>query len=64
MDWISWDDTLKIGHARMDADHKALAELFNLLPQAAAQGKGKDFCAQVLDDIIQHATTHFDLNGS
>lgn len=61
MDWISWDQTLKIGHARMDADHEALAELFNLLPRAVAQRKGKDYCTKVLDDIIQHATMHFDL---
>ncbi len=61
MDWISWDHTLKTGHAKMDADHKALAELFNLLPHALEQGKGKDFCVKVLDDVIRHATTHFDL---
>ena len=61
MDWISWDHTLKTGHARMDADHKALAELLNLLSHAAEQRKGKDFCAKALDDIIQHARTHFDL---
>lgn len=61
MEWISWDHTLKTAHARMDADHKALAELFNLLPHALEHPKGKDYCAKVLDDIIQHATTHFDL---
>lgn len=61
MDWISWDQTLRTGHARMDADHEALAELFNLLPRAVEQGKGRDYCAIVLDDIIQHATMHFDL---
>lgn len=61
MDWISWDHTLRTGHTRIDADHKALADLFNLLPQAMEQGKGKDYCAKVLDDIIQHATAHFEL---
>ena len=61
MDWISWDQTLKTGHARMDADHEALAELFNLLPQAVERRQGRELCAKVLDDIIQHARTHFDL---
>jgi hemerythrin len=61
MDWISWDHTLKTGHARMDAEHQELVELFNLLPQALEHGKGKDACAKVLDDIIQHATMHFEL---
>ena len=61
MDWISWDHTLKTGHARMDADHEELAELFNLLPLALEQPNGKDACARVLDDIIEHAILHFDL---
>jgi len=61
MDWISWDHTLKTGHARMDADHRALVELFNLLPHAMEHRNAKDFCAKVLDDIIEHATMHFDL---
>ncbi len=61
MDWIAWDNTLKTGHARMDADHCALAELFNRLAGAVDQRKGRDFCAGVLDDIIRHAQTHFDL---
>ena len=61
MDWIAWDNTLDTGHARMDAEHKELAELFNLLPHAVEHRKGKDFCAKVLDDIIRHARMHFDL---
>jgi hemerythrin-like metal-binding protein len=61
MDWISWDHTLRIGHARMDADHEELAGLFNLLPRAVEQRKGRDYCVKVLDDIIQRATIHFDL---
>ena len=61
MDWIPWDNTLKTGHARMDADHNGLAELFNLLADAVEKRKGKDFYDSVLDNIIQHAQTHFDL---
>lgn len=61
VDWISWDHTLRVGHARMDADHEELAGLFNLLPRAVEQRKGKDYCIKVLDDIIQRATIHFDL---
>ena len=61
MDWITWDDSLDTGHARMDADHKELAELFNLLRDTVDSGKGKAACAAVLDDIIGHAQTHFEL---
>ena len=61
MDWIPWDSTLNTGHARMDADHKALAELFNLLADGVDKRKGREFYAGVLDDIIRHARTHFEL---
>lgn len=60
MDWIAWDDTLDTGYARMDADHKELAGLFNLLRAAIDSGKGNASCAEVLDDIIGHAKTHFE----
>ena len=61
MDWIAWDNTLKTGHARMDADHHALAGLFNLLADAVEKRKGREFYGSVLDHIIQHAQTHFAL---
>ena len=61
MDWVSWDNTLKAGHAKMDADHNRLAELFNLLADAVEKGKGRDCYDSLLDDIIGHAQTHFGL---
>lgn len=64
MDWIAWDHTLETGHARMDADHKELVELFKLLRDAVDSGKGRTACAGVLDDIIRHAKAHFELEQS
>ena len=61
MDWIAWDDTLDTGHASMDAEHKELAQLFNRLRDAVEGGEGKAACAKVLDAIIGHAQTHFEL---
>jgi hemerythrin len=61
MDWIAWDHTLDTGHARMDADHKELAALFNLLRDTVEGGKGTSACARVLDDIIRHAKAHFEI---
>lgn len=61
MDWIPWDNTLNTGHARMDADHKALAELFNLLADAVDKRKGREFYVSVLDNIIRDARAHFEL---
>ena len=61
MNWVSWDDTLKTGHAGMDADHGRLTELFKLLAGAVEQDKGTGAYASVLDDIIEHTRTHFAL---
>jgi len=60
MDWIAWDDTLVTGHAGMDAEHKELAQLFDRLREAVESGQGKAACAKVLDDIVGHATSHFE----
>ena len=61
MDWMAWDDTLETGHARMDADHRKLAELFDLLRDAVEHGGAdKASCAALIDEIIGHAKTHFE----
>ena len=61
MDWIAWDETLDTGHARMDAEHQELAQLFDRLHDAVEKGECKAACAKVLDRIIDHAKTHFEL---
>jgi len=60
MDWIAWDETLDTGHAGLDAEHRELARLFNRL-RDATDGEGKAACARLLDDIIEHSRTHFEL---
>jgi hemerythrin-like metal-binding protein len=59
MAWILWDNTLETGHSRMDADHRELSRLFNLLREAVEQHRGKEFCSLVLEQIIEHARSHF-----
>jgi len=61
LDWIAWHDTLNTGHAGIDAAHKELAQRFNRLRDAVERGEGKLSCARALDDIIQHAQAHFEL---
>jgi hemerythrin-like metal-binding protein len=60
MNWIVWDKTLETGHPWIDEDHKELARLFNLLPEAKGMPRGKELCSNVLGQIIAHAGTHFD----
>jgi hemerythrin len=61
MDWIAWDDTLDTGHAGLDSEHRELAQLFNRLRDALEASAGKAACAGLLDDIIEHSKTHFEL---
>jgi hemerythrin len=60
MNRIVWEKTLETGHPRIDADHKVLARLFNLLPKTLGTPRGKEQCSEVLGQIIEHARTHFD----
>jgi hemerythrin-like metal-binding protein len=60
MQWIPWENALTTGHAVLDADHKPLVDLFNQLAASVIQRKDKAVCVDLLDDIIQHAKTHFD----
>jgi len=61
MDGIPWNDTLKTGHARMDDDHRELADLFNQLRDAVESGAGKPACARIFDKVIAHSKAHFEL---
>ena len=45
MEWIIRDEALDTGHARLDAEHKELAQLFNRLRNAAQGGEGRAACA-------------------
>jgi len=61
MDWIVWDHDLETGNARMDADHREMATMFNRLRDVVESGAERAACAQVLDDIIGHAKAHFEM---
>ena len=61
MDWIVWDHTLQTGHPQLDADHAEFARLFNLLPEALQMPNRKAMCSKLLEQIIEHTRTHFEL---
>ncbi|HKJ77385.1 MAG TPA: bacteriohemerythrin [Gammaproteobacteria bacterium] len=59
MGFYHWSDTLKVGHAAIDGDHRRLVSLVNQLHDAMKAGKGRDQCGDVLDELIEYANTHF-----
>ena len=59
MNWISWDEAHRTGHAGMDASHRKLIDLVNQLADAMQNDKPKEFCSNVLDQFIEDAKSHF-----
>ena len=59
MDWIIWDKTFELGHDSMDQDHKMLVILINLLADSMARRHGREFCSEVLDEIMSYTRRHF-----
>jgi len=61
MAYIEWNDSLVVGHAKIDADHKKLVALVCRLYDAMQAGKGSAVCAQILGDLIAYTKSHFEM---
>lgn len=59
MAMMEWNDALKVGHSAIDREHQKLVALINALGDAMEEGKGKDVCGGVLDELISYTKTHF-----
>lgn len=59
MAMMEWSDALKVGHSAIDRDHQKLVGLINELSDAMEDGKGRDVCGRVLDELISYTKTHF-----
>jgi hemerythrin len=59
MEWIGWDSELELGHAAMDADHKELVALVNLLADGVVNHRGRETYDQLLKDLLANVEAHF-----
>lgn len=59
MPLFRWNDKFITHHEMMDRDHRKLVELVNQLADAMGEGKGKDVCGRVLNELIDYTRTHF-----
>ena len=59
MGFYHWSDTLNVGHAAIDGDHRRLVSLVNELHDAMKAGEGRQHCGEVLDELVRYADTHF-----
>lgn len=56
---MEWNNSLMVGHSKIDTDHKKLVDLLNRLYDAMQSGKGANVCGQILADLITYTKQHF-----
>lgn len=61
MGWITWDKTLELGHAEMDADHRRLVDFFNKLAHSVVNPSDAEAHDRMLDELFVRARAHFDM---
>ena len=57
---IEWDDSLSVGHALIDQDHKVLVAIINKLSDARDKDCGKEIVADILSDLSDYIGYHFE----
>lgn len=56
---LRWDKTLSVDVDEIDADHRKLVDLFNILGHAVEEGEAADYVAAVLEELINCTRWHF-----
>lgn len=56
---MQWNDSLRLGHPALDADHERLFALLDTLQNAMRQGKSQSVLAGLLNELVRHSALHF-----
>jgi len=56
---IAWDDMLKIGDEKVDAQHKMLFDLLSVLVNQCIDGSSKEMLQDTLDFLVNYTVQHF-----
>lgn len=59
MGFIKWTSRYAVHIEEVDRQHQKLIELINTLYDAMSVGKGKDVLGQVLSELVEYTTYHF-----
>jgi hemerythrin-like metal-binding protein len=59
MSLITWDSSLSVGIASIDAQHQNLVKIINKLHDAMRMGKGKAVLSEILNDLELYTREHF-----
>jgi hemerythrin-like metal-binding protein len=61
MAFIAWGDNLKVGHPKIDEQHKSLVDQINNLHTAMKQGKGRGEIEKILVFLKDYTVSHFQM---
>jgi methyl-accepting chemotaxis protein len=56
---MEWSPALMVGHREIDAQHQKLVEIANRLNEALQQGRGREACGRILDELVDYTVRHF-----
>lgn len=56
---VQWSETLSVGNAQIDDDHRQLFRLLDRLQLAMKQGKANTVMGGILDELVGYTVTHF-----
>ncbi len=59
MPFTNWRDTMEIGVGKLDADHKGLLDIMNLLYDAIQDHRGQDVLGPLIDRLVDAYNVHF-----
>jgi len=56
---LNWDDSLLVGNAEIDDDHRQIFEHFEKLSLACQEGSGEEVLKDLLKFLDEYVTQHF-----
>ena len=56
---LVWDKTLSVDVPEIDADHRKLVDLFNLLNRSVLGGDAPDYINAVMEELVSCTAWHF-----
>ncbi len=59
MPLITWDDSISVNIAIIDAQHKRMIDIINKMHEAMKKGEGKNVIIDILNELAQYKKMHF-----
>jgi hemerythrin len=60
MSFVDWSGSLSVGIEEIDNQHKKLIAIANRLHTAMIQGKGRNIVGEIISELVDYASVHFE----